>query len=58
MRRHEDFFLRPHSKYERRLADKNTPAAARRWHFRMNMGLGSFESTFAKLATGDETVPG
>lgn len=56
VRRQEDFFLRPHSKYEKRLADKNTPAAARRWHFRMNMGLDSFESTFAKFAKDDGTV--
>ena len=35
----------------RRLADKNTPDLARRWHFRMNLGLDSFEELFRKAAS-------
>lgn len=34
----------------RELAELNTPPAARRWHFLMNMPMESFETTFRKVA--------
>jgi hypothetical protein len=34
--------------FERELAEMNTPAVARRWHFLMNMPLDSFRSYFRK----------
>jgi transcriptional regulator with XRE-family HTH domain len=41
-------FFRPTTKRERQLAELKTPAVARRWGFRMNMGLDSFASMFEK----------
>jgi len=44
-RRVPRYLPEPASQFERRLADKRTPAAARRWGFRMNMSqesLGEF----------------
>jgi transcriptional regulator with XRE-family HTH domain len=43
-------FFKVHSRHERRLADLKTPDVARRWNFRMNMSLDSFQSMFAKAA--------
>jgi hypothetical protein len=34
--------------YEEELAAANTPEVAKRWHFLMNMSLGSFQSYFRK----------
>ena len=42
------FFL-GESKYSRALAEKRTPTVARRWGWRMNMGLDSFASVFDKF---------
>ena len=47
-RRTEDFFLLDHGPRARALAARRTPSLARRWHFRMNMPLESFESLFEK----------
>ncbi|MBI2345386.1 MAG: winged helix-turn-helix transcriptional regulator [Deltaproteobacteria bacterium] len=47
-----DFFLVPQGKYERRLTDINTPPLAKRWHFRMNIGLDSFLSLYHKFMGG------
>jgi DNA-binding transcriptional ArsR family regulator len=44
------FFAKPHSAYDLTLARKNTPAAARRWGYLMNMGVDSFASAFTKHA--------
>jgi hypothetical protein len=48
VRQLHDFFVGQKSAYERRLAELHTPAAARRWGFRMNQELESFVSTFQK----------
>ncbi len=40
-RRVPRYLPEPASEFERRLADKRTPAAARRWGFRMNMSEAS-----------------
>jgi DNA-binding Lrp family transcriptional regulator len=42
------FFIEPSSKYERELAKKGTPPAARRWHFLMNLGADTFRATMVK----------
>jgi len=44
-------FFPVRSRLERRLAEAKTPPVARRWDFRMNMGLDTFEGMFRK-ATG------
>jgi transcriptional regulator with XRE-family HTH domain len=41
-------FFKVRSRLERQLAELKTPAVARRWGFRMNMGQDSFEATFRK----------
>ncbi|MBI4565711.1 MAG: winged helix-turn-helix transcriptional regulator [Planctomycetes bacterium] len=43
-RRTVDFFLQRRGKRAQALADRNTPAEARRWRFRMNMPLESFRT--------------
>ncbi len=43
-----DFFVGQKSVHERKLAELHTPAAARRWGFRMNQDQDSFASTFRK----------
>jgi hypothetical protein len=48
VRRIEDFFLTSQGPRARRLADRNTPPLARRWRFRMNLPMHSFESTYRK----------
>lgn len=50
VRRMEDFFVDVEGPRGRRLADRNTPPLARRWLFRMNMPIRSFESAFRKFA--------
>jgi hypothetical protein len=45
-----DFFHRSGSPYARQLAELNTPETARRWHYRLNMGVDSFESSFRRHA--------
>ncbi|MCP4713617.1 MAG: hypothetical protein GY868_00755 [Deltaproteobacteria bacterium] len=45
----EDFFATPKKgRYRRLLAEQNTPSLAKKWHFSMNMGMGSFEDLFNK----------
>jgi hypothetical protein len=44
-------FFQPTTARERKLAELRTPEVARKWSFRMNMEMDSFESTFNK---GDE----
>jgi transcriptional regulator with XRE-family HTH domain len=41
-------FFRPTTKRERDLSELKTPEVARRWGFRMNMGMDSFASMFEK----------
>jgi transcriptional regulator with XRE-family HTH domain len=43
-------FFQPTTAIERQLAELKTPKVARRWGFRMNMGLDSFASTFEKAS--------
>jgi DNA-binding phage protein len=43
-------FFSPTTERERKLAEMRTPEVARKWGFRMNMGMDSFESTFKKGA--------
>jgi transcriptional regulator with XRE-family HTH domain len=43
-------FFQPTTRRERQLAELKTPEVARRWGFRMNMGLDSFASMFEKGA--------
>jgi len=45
-------FFRPTTKRERQLAELKTPEVARRWGFRMNMGMDSFTSMFEKGMVG------
>ena len=50
-KRDESFFLsQPKTKYAKKLESRNTPAVAKRWHFRMNMDLENFRSHFDKFA--------
>lgn len=45
-----DFFSADRtSQASRELAERNTPSLARQWHFRMNMSLETFESTFRRF---------
>ncbi|MFH1437757.1 MAG: hypothetical protein ABIJ56_18765 [Pseudomonadota bacterium] len=48
IRRTSDFFPATGSVYGRRLAEANSPPVALRWHYRMNIGMDSFESLFKK----------
>lgn len=57
-RKTRDFFLGSASQRARQLAELNTPQLARRWNFRMNMGLDSFETLFAKHEGGDAALRG
>jgi transcriptional regulator with XRE-family HTH domain len=43
-------FFQPTTAIERQLAELKTPKVARRWGFRMNMGLDSFASMFEKAS--------
>jgi transcriptional regulator with XRE-family HTH domain len=43
-------FFQPTTLRERKLAELRTPDVARKWGFRMNMGMDSFESMFEKGA--------
>lgn len=45
----QDFFVRATSGVQRALAERNTPEVARRWGYRMNLGMDAFESTFARF---------
>ena len=48
-KRMENFFVdRKFTRFEKELAERNTPSVARHWHFLMNMGLDSFEDRFKK----------
>ena len=44
----KDFFQRSRSRYARQLAELHTPPPARRWGYRLNMGLDSFEAAFRR----------
>jgi transcriptional regulator with XRE-family HTH domain len=44
-------FFQPTTARERKLAELRTPDVARKWGFRMNMGMDSFESMFEKGVT-------
>lgn len=44
----KDFF-ETNSPLLRKLSEKNTPDVARRWKFRMNMSMDSFQSTFERF---------
>ena len=46
----KDFFDSSGSPYARELAERHTPPVARRWHYRLNMGLDAFESSFRRHA--------
>ena len=50
-----DFFTTHRGALARALAEQNTPAVARAWGYRMNMGMDAFESMFAK-ATAREAL--
>jgi hypothetical protein len=50
----QDFFLAATSPLQRRLAELNTPEVARRWGFRMNLGLDAFKATFRRFFDGEE----
>jgi hypothetical protein len=43
-----DFFHGSRSPSARRLSEMHTPPVARRWHYRLNMGLDSFEASFRR----------
>jgi hypothetical protein len=44
----KDFFDASGSPHARQLAERHTPPVARRWHYRLNMGLDAFESSFRR----------
>lgn len=44
----KDFFDGTGSVYARQLAERDTPPVARRWHYRLNMGLDAFASSFRR----------
>lgn len=47
-----DFFVdQSSSPMQRFLAERNTPELARKWKFRMNMSLATFQSTFERFKT-------
>lgn len=46
----EQPFFEEKTVFSRKLAEQNTPAVARVWGWRMNMGLDAFESMFEKHA--------
>lgn len=48
----KDFF-ETNSPLLRKLSEKNTPDVARRWKFRMNMSMDSFQSTFDRFRTSE-----
>ena len=48
VKRTRDFFPGSSTGHARRLAQASTPPLARRWRFRMNMGMDSFEQVFRK----------
>ena len=48
-------FFEDQSELSQELAELRTPNLARKWGWRMNMGLDAFESTFEKF--GNEAVP-
>lgn len=50
----QDFFLAANTPLQRKLAELNTPEVARRWGFRMNLGLDAFEATFRRFVGGDK----
>jgi hypothetical protein len=46
----EDFFTSSQSPFSKKLAERNTPRLARKWKYRMNLGMDSFEGLFRKFA--------
>jgi hypothetical protein len=50
VRKHESYFRDRMSPYEWRLAMRNTPPTARKWHWVMNMSMDSFRSVYDKHA--------
>lgn len=50
VRQPRDFFQVPRTKGSRELADQRTPDVARRWSYRMNMGLDAFQAPLEKFA--------
>jgi len=48
-KRIRNFFETSESKYNLALAELNTPQIARRWHYRLNIGLDSFRAVFDRL---------
>ena len=44
-----DFFEAPPTRGSRELAEQRTPEVARRWSYRMNMGLDSFRGPLEKF---------
>ena len=55
-RKTEEFFLLPRGDRARRLAEENTSELARKWLFRMNLPMDSFESFFRKHGRVRQTV--
>ena len=55
VRRSKDFFVGRNSTHARSLAEQRTPPVARKWHFRMNVSMDSFSSTFRKFVS-DESL--
>ena len=53
VRRVRDFFEVPPTRGSRELADHRTPEVARRWSYRMNMGLDAFQAPLEKFAHAD-----
>jgi hypothetical protein len=44
-----DFFLTSQGRFERQLAEMNTPPVAKKWHFRLNMEMDTFKTLFDKF---------
>ncbi len=54
VKRTHDFFPADAAGYARKLADLHTPAVARRWHFRMNLGADAFAGPFRKFVSDED----
>lgn len=50
------FFDLPSARTSRELAERRTPAVARRWRYLMDLDLASFQSTFDKFSNPEPTT--
>lgn len=53
-----NFFAGTHTRLAKYVAEQNTPAVARAWGYRMNMGLDAFAGTFTKASRREALLAG